>query len=74
MTIVVLLIVILLLVLGEPLFAVLGALACLCFGLLSPEVHTAVDMLDIVGKIGALADKEVLLAIPFFTVAGAIMS
>jgi C4-dicarboxylate transporter DctM subunit len=74
MTMLIILAVLLLIILGEPLFMVLGALTVLCFSLISPDVQTALDLMPMIEKIRDLAEKEVLLAIPFFVIAGAIMT
>lgn len=71
-------------VLGSPLFVIIGVLAALCFSLfgegynvsdcttLGTEAICGFDTLP--AKMGGLTTKNVLLAIPFFVVSGAIMS
>ena len=60
---------ILLLLVGSPLFVVIGVAATLCVLLLEGR-----DLSFIVKDIYKATDKEVLLAIPFFVMAGAIMT
>lgn len=71
-------------VLGSPLFVIIGVLAAMCFKLygegydvgvcmsLDPEVICGFDIFP--AKMADLTTKNVLLAIPFFVVSGAIMS
>lgn len=54
---------------GLPLFVIMGALATICYINVSGE-----DMMVIVGDIFYAADKEILLAIPLFVLAGQIMT
>ncbi|MCH9687842.1 MAG: TRAP transporter large permease [Deltaproteobacteria bacterium] len=75
-----------LIVLGSPLFVIIGVLAALCFALygekglydvapcltLDPEAICGFDTFP--AKMANLTTKNVLLAIPFFVVSGAIMS
>ncbi len=63
-----------LVVLGEPLFVVLGMVATLCFMLFGEGYDTFDSYQVFVVKIANLSTKNVLLAIPFFVVSGAIMS
>jgi C4-dicarboxylate transporter, DctM subunit len=56
-------------VFGLPLFVIMGALATICYLNVSGE-----DMMVIVGDIFYAADKEILLAIPLFVLAGQIMT
>jgi C4-dicarboxylate transporter DctM subunit len=70
--------------LGSPLFVIIGVLAAMCFMIygdgyevdpcltLSPETICGFDIFP--AKMTELSSKEVLLAIPFFVVSGAIMS
>lgn len=60
---------VLLLLAGAPLFVVIGVAATLCVVLLEGR-----DLTFIVKDIYKATDKEVLLAIPFFVMAGAIMT
>jgi C4-dicarboxylate transporter DctM subunit len=60
---------VLLLLVGAPLFVVIGVAATLCVVLLEGR-----DLTFIVKDIYKATDKEVLLAIPFFVMAGAIMT
>jgi C4-dicarboxylate transporter DctM subunit len=73
-------------VLGSPLFVIIGVLAAMCFALygeeslyqlgacatLDPEAICGFDTFP--QKMASLTTKNVLLAIPFFVVSGAIMS
>jgi C4-dicarboxylate transporter DctM subunit len=71
-------------VLGSPLFVIIGVLAGMCFMVFGegydPSVCTTLDPQVICGfdifpvKMANLTTKNVLLAIPFFVVSGAIMS
>jgi C4-dicarboxylate transporter DctM subunit len=73
-------------VLGAPLFVIIGVLAAMCFALYGEEglyqlgACTTLDPEAICGfdtfpaKMASLTTKNVLLAIPFFVVSGAIMS
>ncbi len=60
---------VLLMLAGAPLFVVIGAAAALCVSLLEGR-----DLTFIVKDLYKATDKEVLLAIPFFVMAGAIMT
>jgi C4-dicarboxylate transporter DctM subunit len=60
---------VLLVIVGAPLFVVIGISAALCVFLLEGR-----DLTYIVREIYKATDKEVLLAIPFFVMAGAIMT
>jgi C4-dicarboxylate transporter, DctM subunit len=61
-------------VLGMPLFVIIGVLAILCF-LLIGEDFRGYETLDLLPeKASEMMGKNVLLAIPFFVVSGAIMS
>ena len=62
-----------LLVLGVPLFVVIGVAAALAFGIYAG--HSGIDGLQVlIVKMTSLTTKNVFLAIPFFVVSGAIMS
>ena len=63
-----------LLVLGTPLFVTIGALTFCCFYFLTDEYRSFLDYELIIEKIFGLTDKNVLLAIPFFVVAGSVMT
>jgi C4-dicarboxylate transporter DctM subunit len=65
--------ILLLIVLSVPLFVTLGILALVCFYFLASEYRSFEDYNLITEKIFSLTDKNVLLAIPFFVVAGAVM-
>lgn len=77
---------VLMIVLGSPLFVIIGVLAALCFSLYGeaslydPSKCTTLETEAICGfdifpaKMANLTTKNVLLAIPFFVVSGAIMS
>lgn len=54
---------------GLPLFVIMGALASICYLTVSGE-----DMMVVIGDIFYAADKEILLAIPLFVLAGQIMT
>jgi C4-dicarboxylate transporter DctM subunit len=61
-------------VLGMPLFVIIGVLAILCFMLLG-EDYRGYETLDLLPeKASEMMGKNVLLAIPFFVASGAIMS
>lgn len=57
------------LLLGLPLFALMGGIGIMCIALLTSD-----DLPVAVRKVLELAGKEVLLAIPFFVVAGELMT
>ncbi|MBL8919148.1 MAG: TRAP transporter large permease subunit [Myxococcaceae bacterium] len=57
------------LLLGLPLFVLMGGIGVMCIGLLTSD-----DLPVAVRKVLELAGKEVLLAIPFFVVAGELMT
>ena len=62
-----------LLVLGVPLFVVIGAVAALAFAIYAG--HAGIDGLQVlIVKMTSLTTKNVFLAIPFFVISGAIMS
>ncbi len=61
------------LLLGQPLFVVLGGITLYCFYFITGYTD-ATTLNVVVTKIQELASKEVLLAIPFFVVAGEIMT
>ncbi len=61
-------------VLGQPLFIIFGLVAVLCFVATGDGVESVRALLPMVERIRELADKDVLLAIPFFVVSGAIMA
>nr|MBA2405988.1 TRAP transporter large permease subunit [Bdellovibrionales bacterium] len=54
---------------GLPLFVIMGTLATICYLTVSGE-----NMMVIIGDIFYAADKEILLAIPLFVLAGQIMT
>lgn len=60
--------------LGEPLFVILGIVGVLCFMLLERGYDTFGAYQKFVVNIANLSTKNVLLAIPFFVVSGTIMS
>jgi C4-dicarboxylate transporter DctM subunit len=61
-------------ILGEPLFVILAAIATLCF-LLYADGYDSFDAFQLfIVKIANISTKNILLAIPFFVVSGAIMS
>ncbi|MEE2836066.1 MAG: TRAP transporter large permease subunit [Myxococcota bacterium] len=63
--------------LGLPLFAIIGVVTVGCLTYLSEgdkSYETMVDFTELIRHITALTDKEVLLAIPFFVISGAIMT
>src|SRR5689334_19401846 len=61
------------LLLGEPLFLLIGGSAVLCFLLFGDARHLA-DLRPLIERIRSLADQQTLLAIPFFMLSGNIMS
>jgi len=62
-------------VLGSPLFLILGVLAALSFLTFGEGYADNIDLFQVFpAKMGSLATKPVLLAIPFFVISGAIMS
>lgn len=63
-----------LVIVGEPLFIVLGGVAAACFFLFGDGYETFDSLQIFIVKIANVSTKNVLLAIPFFVVAGAIMS
>ena len=61
-------------VLGMPLFVIIGVLAILCFVLLGND-YDGIETLDLLpDKAAVMMSKNVLLAIPFFVASGSIMS
>jgi C4-dicarboxylate transporter DctM subunit len=66
--------ILLLLVLGTPLFVTIGLITLVCFYFLATEYRHFTDYNLIIEKIFGLTDKNVLLAIPFFVVAGSVMT
>jgi C4-dicarboxylate transporter DctM subunit len=54
---------------GLPLFVIMGALATICYVTVSGE-----NMMVVIGDIFYAADKEILLAIPLFVLAGQVMT
>jgi len=66
--------VLLLLVLSTPLFVTLGVLSFVCFYFLATEYQHFEDYRLIIEKIFTLTDKNVLLAIPYFIIAGSLMT
>ena len=63
--------------LGLPLFAIIGVVTVGCLTYLSEgdkSYQTMSDFTELIRHITALTDKEVLLAIPFFVISGAIMT
>ncbi len=55
--------------LGQPLFVIMGGITALCYHFVAGE-----SLMVIVGDIFYAADKEILLAIPLFVLAGQIMT
>jgi C4-dicarboxylate transporter DctM subunit len=78
MTLLIIGLLLVLLFMGEPLYVVLGAATVLCFALITqlPADANLLNHLqrEIIEKVNDLADKDVMLAIPFFVIAGAIMT
>ncbi len=60
--------------LGLPLFILIGAVVLVCFVFLSEGLSGHQELTLIIRKISELASKEVLLAIPFFIVSGELMT
>ncbi len=73
MTLLVIGLLLLLLALRTPLFVVIGTAALLCFAFFVPEYDTFASLQVMAVKIGGLTSKNVLLAIPFFVISGALM-
>ncbi len=63
----------LLVLLGEPLYVVIGMVTAMCLFAIG-EATTLEQFTMLIEEIRELADKEVLLAIPFFVVSGSIMT
>lgn len=61
--------ILILLLLGQPLFVIIGALSAYCFKFFAKE-----DIKVMVGDIFFAGDKEILLAIPLFVLAGNLMT
>jgi C4-dicarboxylate transporter DctM subunit len=68
-TLIIISILVLSIVFGLPLFVIMGALASVCYLFISGE-----NMMIVIGDIFYAADKEILLAIPLFVLAGQIMT
>ena len=68
-----LVIIVLSIVLGEPLYVLIGSVAAWLL-MASGQYPTFEELKPVVEMTRELADKEVLLAIPFFVISGAIMS
>ncbi len=66
--------ILLLLVLSTPLFVTLGILSLVSFYFLTDEYRTLQSYELLIEKIFGLTDKNVLLAIPYFVVAGSVMT
>lgn len=66
--------VLLLLILGTPLFVTIGVLTFGCLYFLSSDYREFSAFELVIGKIFGLTDQNVLLAIPFFVVAGSLMT
>ena len=66
-------IIVLSIILGEPLYVLIGSVAAWLL-MASGQYPTFEELKPIVEMTRELADKEVLLAIPFFVISGAIMS
>ena len=66
--------ILLLLILGTPLFVTIGVLTFSCFYFLSDGYQEFTSFQLIIEKIFGLTDQNVLLAIPFFVVAGSVMT
>ncbi|MCS6971910.1 MAG: TRAP transporter large permease subunit [Leptospiraceae bacterium] len=64
-----------LLLFGQPLFVIIGAITAYCFYFMSSGGTTGLDKLgDIMSDVYYGADKEILLAIPLFILAGNLMT
>ncbi len=66
--------ILLLVVMSTPLFVTLGVLTFVCFYFLAAEYQDFSSYELVIEKIFTLTDKNVLLAIPYFVVAGSIMT
>ena len=65
----VLLLIVILILVGQPLFVIMGSIAAVCYHFVSEE-----SIQIVIGDIFYAADKEILLAIPLFVLAGQIMT
>ncbi|MBI2376541.1 MAG: TRAP transporter large permease subunit [Deltaproteobacteria bacterium] len=63
-----------LVLLSAPLFLIIGSLSCVSFYFLATEYQDFDSYQLIIEKIFSLSDKNVLLAVPFFVVAGSLMT
>ncbi len=63
-----------LIILGTPLFVTLAVITVVCLYFLSSDYQSIENYQLIAEKIFGLTDKSVLLAIPFFVVAGSVMT
>lgn len=63
------LLIIILILIGQPLFIIMGSISAICYYFISDESITIV-----IGDIFYAANKEILLAIPLFVLAGQIMT
>ena len=59
---------------GLPLFALIGAVAIVCFLLFAEDKHSLSDLTNLVERINGLGDTENLLAVPLFMLSGSIMA
>lgn len=62
------------LLLGEPLFVVMGSVVIACFLLWGDSIESASDFTILIERIRSLADTQSLLSVPFFILSGSIMS
>lgn len=69
MTVICLCLLVVLILLGQPLFVIMGTIAAFCYHFVSNESISIV-----IGDIFYAANKEILLAIPLFVLAGQIMT
>jgi len=67
-------IILLLLVMGTPLFVTIGLLTFACFYFLAEDYQHFSDFTLIIEKIFGLTDQNVMLAVPFFVMAGSLMT
>jgi C4-dicarboxylate transporter DctM subunit len=63
-----------LLMLGEPLFVVMGGVVVACFLLWGDSIQKLGDFTILIERIRSLADTQSLLSVPFFILAGNLMS
>ena len=68
-TLIILLLLVVLLLLGQPLFVIMGTITTICYKFVSDE-----EISIVIGDIFYAANKEILLAVPLFVLAGQLMT